>query len=143
MEDQAPRLLALTPARLKRYRWLFIAAAWWNWLVVLLSLFADQKIRSALRMPPLADSLNLHLAVSCICLLGIGYYWVARDVSRNHAIVWLGMIGKLAVFSIFLGHAISGDIPYALTAPAVIDLVFAILFLEFLMRMRAAGGHSI
>jgi hypothetical protein len=70
----------------------------------------------------------------CICLLGIGYYWVARDLSKNRAIVKLGVIGKLAVFSIVMGHAIRGDIPYALALPAVIDLMFAILFLEFLMR---------
>ena len=89
-------------------------------------------------MPPLTNSLDPHLSASCICLLGVGYYWVAKDVSRNHAIAKLGMIGKLAVFSIFLGHSIGGDIPFALAAPAVIDLVFAVLFLEFLVRMHNA-----
>ena len=100
--------------------------------------------RSGLRCEcrPRPDSLNLHLTISCICLLGIGYYWVSKDVFRNHAIVKLGVIGKTAVFSIFLGHAISGDIPYAFTAPAVIDLIFAILFLEFLLRMRTAKSDN-
>ena len=139
MEDPASGVHVQPPARLNWYRRLFLAAAWWNWLVALLSLFADKKIRSFLRMPPLTDSLNLHLSISCICLLGIGYYWVAKDVSRNHAIAKLGMIGKLGVFSIFLGHVIEGDIPFALAAPAVIDLIFAVLFLEFLVRMRNAG----
>jgi hypothetical protein len=141
MEDKVPGHGRPT-VKLRRYRWLFIAAALWNWLVALISLVADEEIRSLLRMPPGADSLNLHLSISCICLLGIGYYWVAKDVSRNHAIVRLGIIGKVAVFSILLGHAIRGDIPYTLAAPGVIDLVFAVLFLEFLMRMHSAEGAA-
>ena len=142
MEDIASGLHVHSPATLKRYRMLFISAAWWNWLVALVSLFADKEIRSFLGMPPLTNSLNLHLSASCIWLLGIGYYWIARDVSRNHAIAKLGMIGKLAVFAIFLGHLIAGDIPFGLAAPAAIDLIFAVLFLEFLVRMRDAEGNA-
>ena len=142
MEDKDPGISVRPPATHKRDRVLFIAAALWNWLVALISLFAYGKIRSGLGLPPLADSLNLHLSISCICLLGIGYYWVARDLSNNRAIVKLGMIGKLAVFAIFLGYVIIGDIPYALAAPAVIDLAFAALFLEFLMRTRNAEGAA-
>ena len=141
MEDKAPGRDRPT-VKVARYRWLFIVAALWNWLVALISLVADEEIRSVLRMPPSADSLNLHLSVSCICLLGIGYYWVAKDVTRNHAIVKLGIIGKVAVFSILLGHAIRGEIPYALASPGVIDLVFAVLFLEFLIRIRSAEGAA-
>ena len=145
MENKASGTGVRPPFTQKRDRLMFLAAALWNWLVALVSLFANEMIRSGLRMPPLADSLNLHLAMSCICLFGIGYYWVARDLSKNQAIVKLGMIGKFGVFAILLGHVISGDIPYALAAPGVIDLVFAALFLEFLMRtrkMEAAANHA-
>ena len=142
MENKASGLHVRRPDRFKRDRLLFLSAAWWNWLVALLSLFADKEIRSFLRMPPLIDSLDLHLSASCTCLLGIGYYWVSKDVSRNHAIAKLGMIGKLGVFAIFVGHLIEGDIPFALATPAVIDLIFAVLFLEFLLRMHRDEGNA-
>ena len=142
MEDKAPGLCIRPPAYPARYRWLFFAAAWWNWLVAAASLFGDSYIRTALSMRPSVDALSLQLSISCICLLGIGYYWVAKDVSKNHAIVRIGLIGKLAVFSIFLGHAIAGNIPYAFAAPTVIDLIFAILFLEFLLHIRRAERQS-
>lgn len=68
-----------------------------------------------------------------VCFLfGIGYYWVGRDLGANHAIVWLGIVGKVMVFAGLAWAGLTGQINPVLVIPGVVDLVFAVLFGEFL-----------
>jgi hypothetical protein len=50
--------------------------------------------------------------------------------------VKLGVVGKILVFILFFGHALAGTIPVGLAVPTVVDLLFAVLFLEFLIHWR-------
>jgi hypothetical protein len=61
---------------------------------------------------------------------------VSADLSRNRDLVKLGVIGKPLVFLVFLGHAVMKEIPALLVAPSLVDLLFGVLFLEFLLRTR-------
>jgi hypothetical protein len=87
-------------------------------------------------MAPPTDRLSFHLFLTFVALFGAGYFWVSRDVTRNHAIVGLGAAGKVSVFCVFLGHALAGSIPFTPLAVAAVDLVFAALFVYFLIRVR-------
>ena len=82
------------------------------------------------------DPLILQLLASCLFLFGLGYYWVSSALSENHGIVKLGVVGKILVFILFFGHALAGTIPVGLAVPTVVDLLFAALFLEFLVHWR-------
>ena len=115
---------------------ILIAAAWWNWLAALGFLLAGTRLQTSLGINASLESLNAHLAIICITLWGIGYYWAAKDFSRNESLVKLGVIGKVGVFLLFLGHAWAQHIPFALVTPAVIDLIFAGLFLGLIFRAR-------
>jgi hypothetical protein len=129
---------ALMQSRMRYYRWMFLAAAAWNAFAAGAVLFlltnAIFRMRMAISKP--ADPLILQLLASCLFLFGLGYYWVSRDLSENHGLVKLGVAGKILVFILFFGHALAGTIPVSLAVPTVVDLLFAVLFLEFLVHWR-------
>ena len=129
---------ALTESRMRYYCWLFLAAAAWNALAAGAVLFlltnAAFRIRMGISKP--ADPLSLQLLASCLLLFGLGYFWVSRALSKNHGLVKLGVIGKTIVFLLFFGHALAGGIPVTIAVPTVVDLLFAVLFLEFLVHWR-------
>jgi hypothetical protein len=74
--------------------------------------------------------------MSLVFVFGIGYYWVSKDLSKNHDIVKLGIIAKITVFLIFPYHYLIGNMPLLIALFGVVDLIFAILFLKFLMNMK-------
>jgi hypothetical protein len=115
-------------SRPKYYRLMFLAAALWNALAAAAVLFLISKgnPRAAL------DAISQELLAACLATFGLGYYWVSRDLSKNHDLVRLGAIGKLLVFVVFFKHLILGSITLRLVLPSLVDLLFAILFLEFL-----------
>jgi hypothetical protein len=123
------------------YRALFVAAAVWNLLALFGVLFVleNSKVRTALGFPGAPDNIALQLLASCLLLFGLGYYWVSRDLSRNHDLVWLGVIGKPLVFIVFFWQAVAGHIPARLAAPSMLDLLFGVLFAEFLLRYGKRG----
>jgi hypothetical protein len=120
------------------YRLLFLAAAVWNVLsaAAVLFLLTSLKFRSEMGYPGQVDTISLQLLATCLFVFGVGYYWVSRDLTRNRDLVKLGVIGKPLVFLIFLDHALTKEIPASLVAPSVVDLLFGVLFLEFLVRTR-------
>jgi hypothetical protein len=127
-----------TESRTRYYRGLFLAAAAWNAFAAgaVLFLLTDTKFRTRMGISNPADPLSLQLLASCLLLFGLGYCWVGRALEKNHGLVKLGVIGKIVVFILFSGHALAGTIPVILAVPSVVDLLFAALFLEFLVYWR-------
>jgi hypothetical protein len=123
------------------YRWLFITAGIWNLLAAgaVVFLLGDARFRQALGFPGPADTISLQLLAACLLVFGLGYYWVGGNLADNRDLVKLGVIGKPLVFLVFLGHAVRKEIPVLLVAPSLVDLLFGVLFLEFLMRTRGKG----
>lgn len=74
-----------------------------------------------------------------VLLFGIGYFQVGRDPSQNRAIVALGAVGKIAVFVLFLTGWRSGELPGLVALAGTVDLVFALLFFEFLAHHARKG----
>jgi hypothetical protein len=129
---------ALMESRMRYYRWMFLAAAAWNAFAAaaVLFLLTNAAFRMRMEISNPADPLILQLLASCLFVFGLGYYWVSRALSENHGIVKLGVVGKILVFILFFGHALAGTIPVTLAVPSVVDLLFAALFVEFLLHWR-------
>ena len=72
-------------------------------------------------------------------VFGLGYYWVSKDIHQNHAVVKMGIIGKLIVFVGLTADAVTGHISTLMIGPGVVDLIFAILFIEFLSTAKRHG----
>jgi hypothetical protein len=118
------------------YKWLFIIGALWNWGAGIQFFFWYDQVFAYLNMKPLNYPAIMQLAMSLVFVFGIGYYWVSKDLSKNHDIVKLGIIAKIIVFLIFSYHYLIGNMPLLIALCGVVDLIFAILFLKFLMIMK-------
>jgi hypothetical protein len=118
------------------YKRLFFIGAIWNWGAGVLFFFWSDPIFSFINMKAINYPGIMQLAMVCVFTLGIGYYWVSKDISVNHDIVKLGIIAKTLVFLVFSYHTLIGNMPLQLGLSGAVDLVFAVLFLEFLMNMK-------
>lgn len=72
-----------------------------------------------------------------VLAFGMGYYLVSRDFSKNHAVVGMGVIGKVLVFLILGYYWMLGSISTLTALAGVGDLVFAVLFLGFLIKYKS------
>ena len=117
-----------------RDRILFIIAALFNWVAVGALLVGGESLFHYFGSPPPPDPVCYYLSLLAAVLFGIGYFWVGCDPSQNHAVVAVGAIGKLAVFSLFLFFCARHWVPYGAMAVIGFDAVFAALFIEFLLR---------
>jgi hypothetical protein len=120
------------------YKYLFVAAAVWNWIAALVSVFLlpEPRMRAYLGITAPADRLSINLFALSVAVFGLGFYWVARDIAANRDLVKLATIGKPIVFALFVTHAWMGIIPFRLALPALGDLILGLLFLEFLLYTR-------
>lgn len=123
------------------YRLVFLAGAIWNVLGgVYIVVTTDQIFASAGISPP-SPPLYYHSWIALFMVFGIGYFFAFRDLERNRNIILLGAMGKLAFSSIFFYNlAVYRDqTPMSFAIPAVGDLVFAALFLLFLVSFPVEG----
>ncbi len=113
--------------------YILIIGAIWNIIISLLiflgSFFANPGLNEL--------GLVYYQMFSMVVLLfGIGYYLVARDLENNHAIISLGVIGKILVFIFMLTYYILGVVDATSLVTGIIDFIFGILFIEFLVNFK-------
>jgi hypothetical protein len=121
----------------ERYnRNLFFIGALWNWGAALIIFFFYESVYSIFGMEPPLYPANLQLFLAVVFVFGIGYYWVSKDASKNHDIVKMGIAGKIMVFMLLLYHSVFGNLSLFFTASGTVDLVFAVLFFEFLIHIQ-------
>jgi hypothetical protein len=117
------------------YRRMFYAAAIYNWPAAGTTL-AKTIFPSQIPIDSPFDAFGGQVFALMVAVFGYGYFLVGRDPARNDAMVQIGIIGKLLIFTLFLVHAIAGTFPLVLMIPACGDVIIAFLFLEFLVAGR-------
>lgn len=75
---------------------------------------------------------------SSVTTWGIGYALVAFDQKRFRNFAWLGVISKTIFFVVYTVAYLNGQITFPAFIPALVDLIFALLFAEFLWRTNRA-----
>lgn len=124
----------------KYYRLLFLISAIWNWFVGVSILFASLFMKEfvaelfGMVLPP--SMVWFHVVTALIFVFGIGYYIVGRDLSKNHGVVLIGLLEKFLFFFILLIYVFVGDINIYVSFMTGVDLVFGILFVEFLLNYK-------
>lgn len=78
-----------------------------------------------------------------VIAIGIGYFLVSVDVTKNHGIVWLGIIGKLYDVVVLTYRFIIGVAASIVLMPAIVDGVFVVLFILFLYQKTQRGSSTI
>jgi hypothetical protein len=124
------------------YKKMFFIGAIWNW-VATLTFAIGWKFLFPLFGMASPNYLVFYMLFLGLCFVyGIGYFWVSRDISSNHGIVRMGIIGKLLVFAGFLIAWVMGEVPLIIVGSGIVDLIFAILFIEFLKSYGTMEGHG-
>jgi hypothetical protein len=121
------------------YKFLFIIGATWNILASLSFIMTSIFMRSAFPAYGITIPISMIWLQSFLFLvanLGIGYFIVSLDISKNHGIVVIGIIAKVGYFLISLVYFIIGDIGILTLLFASVDIVFSILFIEFLINYK-------
>ena len=118
---------------------LFSVAALFNFSLGLSWLLAWPMLQNVLQLAP-ADGSNrmiLNLCAVLVLTFGYAYYLVGRNPDKFRPYVMLGIVGKLSVVAVALPVLVSGSQGYLLALSLMVDLVFAILFVHFLLKHPA------
>ena len=126
----------MTPASF--WRVLFTVAAAFNLTVGLALLSFAGAILPLLGMTAPSNPLFLQLAAGLVAVFGVGYALAAHDPVANRGIVLIGAIGKAPVPLIVWLNMQAGHASAQLFMLSLGDLAFAIAFVVYLMRPRAA-----
>ncbi|MHA1299220.1 MAG: hypothetical protein ACTSO9_07295 [Candidatus Helarchaeota archaeon] len=123
----------------KYYKNLFIFGAFWNIFVAVSCILAsiilfDISILFGMATPP--SLMWLHMYFIYVLIFGIGFYIVSKDITKNQGVIIIGVLEKLSVFIIALIYCIIGHINVLGVLLVSVDLVFAFLFLEFLINFE-------
>ncbi len=119
------------------YKGLFFIGALWNWGAAINFLVFPEFAFSLIGMDPaVANTIFFTWFLALVFVYGLGYYWVSRDVHQNHAVVKMGILGKSALFGLAAYHWSIGLITLPLFMILCGDLLFALLFLEFLLNFK-------
>lgn len=121
------------------YKYLFLIAAISNCcsiiIIVLTSLFpSDMAELFGVAVPP--SLVWMHFFFIKATVIGIGYFFLSRDITKNHAIAKMGVCEKFMFFTAAVIYFILGAYNIVLFITWFIDLVFGILFVEFLVNYK-------
>jgi hypothetical protein len=94
--------------------------------------FADSWLRQFLHNQPLINVEYSQLFFGLVFLIGVAYWWISNDISKNHGIIKFGIGAQFLVFVLLAYHTLIGNVHPLYLIPGVIDLVFAILYSVFL-----------
>jgi hypothetical protein len=134
-KEEFSRIMPKTEAG---YRTLFFIAALWNLVLGFIFLVFFSQLMNLFGMPTSPQELTAfhQMAILLAMVYGIGYYMVSRELYSHNGIVILGIIGKLAVFFLFLYHVLFSGLHFLIFLVGVGDLIFSLLFLKFLTFSR-------
>jgi hypothetical protein len=98
--------------------------------------FWSSQVLAMLKMHPLNYPGIMQLAMGLVFALGVGYYLVSKDITKNHDLVKVGIIGKILAASVLIFHYAIGNFHVLLALCGGVDLLFVILFFEFLRTVN-------
>lgn len=124
---------------LSHARRLFTCAAIFNLSVVFGLLFLLPWLQPLLSLE-VASGSNLalrDLGLALIATFGLAYLCVAHNPQRFRPYISLGILGKVLVVVTIYSHWLVGHIGWQLPALALGDVLFTLLFVDFLTRHPA------
>ena len=124
----------------KYYKKLFLSAAIWNWIVgltLLMLSFINPKILPLFGVETPPSLVFMQMLFILVIVFGIGLFIVYQDLDKNKGIVIMSIIEKVSFFVVFLIYFILGDVNFLVLLLNFIDLIFGILFIEFIINTKS------
>lgn len=117
---------------------LFIVAALFNLSTAAILLIRPDIVLARLGITDSAAKLLARSLASSVTAWGVAYALVVVNPLRFREFVRLGIFSKTLFFVIYAVAFFSGQISLPAFAPAIFDLVLAILFLEYWWRTKTS-----
>lgn len=124
----------------KYYKIVFLSGSLWNIAIAviftLLTLFALPLAATLFELATPPSLVFIYAFLALVFAIGIGLYTVSVDIDKNHGVVQMCAVEKYLVFIVFLIFFIMGDYNVGLFLPVVVDLIYGVLFTEFLLNYK-------
>jgi hypothetical protein len=117
------------------------ATAVMNFGAAVLFLPPSAALRALAGFPAVAPAVYLATVALFVALFGAGYLWVAMTGRADPLFVGLSAAGKTGFVVLVAGFAASGAVPWRAALAASADLVFAALFVRWLVAAAPHAGH--
>ena len=117
------------------------ATAGMNILAAAAFLPAAEPLRALLGFPEAGHALYLLTVGMFILIFGLGYLWAAIAGRAERLFITLAAAGKLSFFGLLVGCWAAGTVPVRLPVLGTGDLIFAMLFLAWLVSVRAPADR--
>ena len=121
----------------KSYRNLFLIAALYDFILgfvffVFLRFFFEDIFRIPLPNYPAF----FQAAAAFVFVMGVGFYFVYRNMYRNIDIVKLGIVFKLVYTALAFYYVFIENMPWIFSAFGFLDLIFIVFFVFFLRAVK-------
>lgn len=123
----------------KYYRILFLIGGIYNLFGAIIFGFLPIFVDSLLPFFGIANPdslLFINLTFGIVAIASIGYFALYKDITKNHAIVVFGLVGRAISFIIVLIYFLIGDCNWIFLLFLSPDLIQAGLYLEFLLNFK-------
>ena len=121
------------------YKYLFLIAALWNWVIAIMFMLLPILSPSSaadfeMEIPPTWYFVEGFFWF--VFLFGLLFYATAKNLEKYHDLAIIFVAEKVGIFIISLVFFLIGDIGIDAFLITVGDLIFGILFLEFLIKFK-------
>lgn len=125
----------LTNERL--YRILFLIAALYDFILGFV-FFAFMRffLEDIFKLPLPNYPAFFQAAAAFVFVMGIGFYFVYRNMYRNIDIVKVGIVFKLVYTGLAFYHVFFKGMPWIFSVFGFLDLIFIVFFIFFLLAVR-------
>ncbi|MBD3252713.1 hypothetical protein GF386_03215 [Candidatus Pacearchaeota archaeon] len=124
------------------FRIIFLIAAVYDFVLGILFLVFYKSIYNFLGITLPVYPMYMQMAAAFVIAMGVGYYFVYKNLYRNIDLVKLGVVYK-AVYSGLAGYFYLSDLGHVIFFWfAIIDIIFLLLFVWFLVYAKSDARYK-
>ncbi len=118
------------------FRWLFLIAAIYDLVLGIIFFFFYKPVYAFFNIPLPNYPMYLQMSAAFVIAMGVGYYFIYRNLYRNIDLVKLGVVYKL-VYSVLTSYFYFTDLAnVTFFWFAIFDAIFLVLFVWFLIYAK-------
>lgn len=121
---------------IKFYKNLFLVAAIYDLLLGFCFVIFYQSIYIFFNIPLPNYPQYIQLSAAFVAAMGVGYYFVYKNISRNTDIVRLGIVYKGVYSGLVTYYYLSNTAHLIFFLLAIIDFIFLLFFVRYLSNIK-------
>ncbi len=122
---------------------LFWIAAAYDGVLGIAFLVAPAPLFESIGVPPPNHFGYVQFPAALLVIFALMFIAIARDPRANRALITYGILLKISYCSVAMGYWFTQDIPFIWKPFAILDLLFAILFVAAYKALDRKHGDSV